>query len=238
LFQYNKILQRSIVCDIIFWMIHCPKEKNKLQAGFIPILIILLVVALGAGGFFVYQKYQGSQKTPPQKKGTPSVTITPSPSPQPKDDGMAGWLTFSKPNIPYTFKYPKEVELIEQEGFQLSLWGPSQKPETEFYDGISLGFSLPTKFAGGSLKDYVAAKIEEIKAQGLMEIVKPQEEITLNGLNGYTYTVSGLGVFQSIYLLSPDKQWLVEISDATNDPTHQGYLETVKKILSTFQFTQ
>jgi hypothetical protein len=71
----------------------------------------------------------------------------------------------------------------------------------------------------------------------LSEIVKPQEEITLNGLNGYTYTTGGLAIFQYIFLLSPDNR-VIEISDGTKDPTHQGYLETVKKILSTFQFTQ
>lgn len=204
-------------------------EKTKSQAGFLIIPLILLVVVLTVGGLFVYQKYQ----VPKEITQTPPAKSSVTPSPQAEN-----WLTFSKPNIPYTFKYPKEVELIEQEGFQLSLWGPTQKTETEFYDGIALGFSLPTKFAGGSLNDYVAAKVEEIKTQGLMEIVKPQEEITINGLSGYTYAASGLGVFKYIFLLSPDQNWLVEISDGTKDPTNQGYPEIVKKILATFQFTQ
>ena len=150
---------------------------------------------------------------------------------------MAGWITHTANNICYTFKYPQEVELKERKQenlIHLSLWGPTQKADTEFYDGISLTFSFPLDTGGMDLKSYVDSKIEEFKQFG--EILKPREEIIINGIKGYTYTAEGLGIFQYIYLQSPDKSCTVEIVNATFDPTNQGYLQTVDQILSTFEF--
>ena len=68
------------------------------------------------------------------------------------------------------------------------------------------------------------------------EILQPKKTITVNGISGYTYTVEGLGTFKNIYLQSPNKACTVEITDATIDPTNQGYQKTVDKILTTFKF--
>lgn len=203
-------------------------------------MIIFASTVLGIAGVFVYQNYQLKEQVGPKKVvPVPSPMPTETPLPTPTVDPTANWLTYTNENICYTFKYPQEVTLEERKEediIHLSLWGPTQKKDTEFYDGISLSFSLPLEIGNTSFKDYVDSKIEESKQHG--EILKPREEITINGINGYTYTSQGLGIFQNIFLQSPDKTCTVEITNATNDPTSQGYQETVDKILSTLKFTQ
>lgn len=213
-----------------------PSLRKEAERGFAPIVVILLVVVLAAaGGLVLYKKY--SPGKPATGTSSPSGLQTGTPVPSSAEDELtAGWLSFSKSGVPYTFKYPKELKLTEQEGFNLSLWGPSQKADTEFYDGISLTFSLPVELQGVSLEDYVAKKILSIKELGVSEVTKPQEEITVNNISGYTFTESGLGTFQNIFLPSPDKKSVIEITNGTKDPTSQGFGKTVQTILATFKF--
>jgi hypothetical protein len=222
-----------------------PKQKPWFFVGAAAIILLL-----GTTGFFAYQNYQlkkqaGKVKLPPETSPTPVPEVTSMPSPAPTEipsptptvDPMAEWLNYSEENICYSFKYPKEITLKErkeEEIIYLSLWGPTQKKDTELYDGLSLSFSFPLKIGNTPLKDYVDSKIEESKQFG--EILKPREETIINGISGYTYTSEGLGIFQNIYLQSPDKTCVVEITNATQDPTNQGYQETVNQILSTFEF--
>lgn len=219
---------------------------NRKSRGWTTIiLLIILTASVGTTIFFVYQNYLLKEQikpgatispSPPSPTAFPSPTPPTSPSPAPTVNVSANWLTYSNPNVAYTFKYPKEVTLSQQDGIVLTLWGPTQEKETEFYDGISLNFSLPFKIDNMSLKDYVDSKIEESKQHG--EILKPREEITVGGISGYTYTAQGLGMFQYIFLQSQNKLWTVEIVNGTADPTNQGFQKTVDKILSTFTFTQ
>lgn len=220
-------------------------QEKKSKSGFAIILLILLFASLGITGFFIYQNYLLKQQIPPKTKfalPSPSPALIPSPTYSivpsliPTVNITANWLTYSNENVAFTFKYPKEISLKEEDVIHLSLWGPTQKKDTEFYDGISLTFSFPFKIENTSLKDYVDSKIEESKQ--ISEIIKPREEITINEINGYTYTEQGLGIFQSIYLQSPGIVWTVEIINGTNDPTGQGFKQTVDKILSTFKFIQ
>ena len=219
------------------------KPNKKLNKWLFTGLAIVVLAALGVAGLFIYQN---SQKKVTSGEATPTISPISSPSPFPTGvtsptpvaDPMADWLTYTNANICYTFKYPQKVTLTvrqEEKIIHLSLWGPTQQEDTEFYDGISLSFSFPLEISGVSLEDYVDSKIEESKESG--EILKPKEAIAINGINGYTYTSQGLGTFQNIYLQSPDKTCTVEITNATVDPTNQGYQETVNQILSTFKFT-
>ncbi len=221
------------------------------------ILVALLVVFLGVIGFLIYQNYQLRQERQGWNEsveepvlltatGVPSPiasattvlspTVTMVPSPVPTVDIMSGWSAYSDNDSCYTFKYPKEVVFKMQGDIRhLSLFGPTQKQDTEFFDGISVSFSAPMVI-NTTLLDYVDSKIEESKQFG--EILKPREQIVVNGITGYTYTTEGLGVFKNIYLQSMDKSCTVEITDATVDPTSQGYQEIVDKILTSFKFVK
>lgn len=229
-----------------------PTQEKKSNQGLVIGLVFFALAALGIAGVLAFQNHQLKQKAAPKKATSlpsPPTTLAPSPvatvvatvtvSPTPMIDPMANWLTLPNKDICYTFKYSKNItyqERKEENIIHLSLWGPSQEKDTEFYDGISLSFSMSLQIGNTTLKDYVDQKIAESKQFG--EILKPRSEITINGIKGYTYTSEGLGIFQNIYLQSPDKACTVEIVNATYDPTNQGYQQTVDQIFSTFKFTK
>ena len=200
-------------------------------------LTIFALTALGVTGVFAYQNYQLKQKDDSQKDN-PVISPKPTeaPLPTPTSDPTANWLTFTQKDICYSFKYPQEIAFNDEDIVRLSLVGPTQKEDTEFYDGLSLTFSLPLKIGNLSLNDYVDDKIEEVEKGGVAEITKSKKAVLVNEINGYTFTVQGLGTFQNIFLQSLDKTCTVEITNATIDPTNQGYQQTIDKILSTFKF--
>jgi hypothetical protein len=227
--QTNQFSQDSGPTETMPVTPESPSKKPK--PGLIIGLIIFALIALGAAGVFAYKYFQAKKTSLPEKP-TPTIypALKPTETPSPE------WLTYTNENLCYTFSYPQEVsfqERPEEKIFHLSLWGPSQKQETEFYDGISLSFSYPLSIGETSLKDYVDGQIEDAKQFG--EIVKPLEPVVINGINGYSYTLQGLGTFKNIYLQSSDKTCTVQITDATSDPTNQGYSGTVNKILSSFK---
>lgn len=227
-----------------------PTQGKKPKKWLTISLMIFVLAALIIVGVLTYQNYQLKGEAISRKNVLiPSSLPTEVFSPTPTVDPTANWLTYKKENICYTFKYPKEFTLDEKLTWKIEnknipeetlvdlFWvGPSQAKDTEFYDGISLMFSHPLEIENTSLKDYVGNKIEKIKKEETAEIIKPMEEITINGINGYTYTIQGLGIFQSIFLQSPDETCTVEITNATNDPTNQGYQKTIDKIFLTFKF--
>ena len=80
---------------------------------------IFVLVALGIAGVLIYQNYQSKEKEKTEVS-----------SPTPTVDPIANWLIYTKENICYTFKYPKEVTLKERPEeniIHLSLWGQTQK---------------------------------------------------------------------------------------------------------------
>ena len=205
----------------------------------------LLVVSVGTTICLAYQNYQlkqqiqkiQSEAPTPVSKATPTPISTPTPTlaPTPTPDITANWKTYTNTEEGFSFKHPENLSPDEKEDIViLFLWGPTQKPDTEFYDGISLQFNFPFKLENKSLESYVDSAITESKQTS--EIIKAKEKIVINGLNGYTYTERGLGDFQSIFLESSGSVDGIEIVNATRDPTGQGFQQTVDQVLSTFKF--
>ncbi|HUW24879.1 MAG TPA: hypothetical protein VMW04_04695 [Patescibacteria group bacterium] len=144
------------------------------------------------------------------------------------------WKTYQSPNSPYTFKYPPEATLKEENMIILTQLGPTQKEATELYDGFTLQFSLPLVLPDNNLSRYVDGEIEKSKENA--DIVKSKEKITLNGYEGYTYTVRGLGTVKYIYLQSGKNN--VKILYLVGDPAKKGFQQTIDQILSSFKFIE
>ncbi|HOZ02927.1 MAG TPA: hypothetical protein PKX78_00345 [Candidatus Woesebacteria bacterium] len=232
-------------------------STNSRSKSFLLIIVGLFVAVFCIFLFFAYQYYEkikiidNSQSEnqyptitpittplsePPETTSNPGFTTDPLPT-QVVENNLTKppeWKTYSSAQVGYSFRYPSYVELTEENVVQLSFWGPTQNANTEFYDGISLNFSLPFKIEGLALEEYVDQQIVMFQENG--EIAIPRTKISYNNYQGYYFVVQGMGTFKNIYLQSPSKEWVVEIVDSTVDPTNQGYLETVKQILNSFQF--
>jgi len=148
-------------------------------------------------------------------------------------DPTAGWKTYTSSKHGFTIKYPEEVELKEESdgSVVLSQWGPTQKAETEFYDGISLRFDSGS-LGGKTLKQLVEEKAEQDKENA--EILIAPTTTIIAGISGFSYRARGLGEYTSIYLPGKSGAY-IEIINFTVDPTGKGFQETAEQILSTFK---
>jgi hypothetical protein len=212
------------------------------QKGLINIFLIIVVlfVGLGIGGYFVYQNLQTKEELP-IKEVAPTTTSTPPQEEQPPEeltfeqDQMLDWKKYISSS--YSFMYPPDVELKEREGGIVTLgkWGPTQKANTEFFDGISISFRtlyLPNT----TLQDYVQSQVDEIKLAGVAEVVNEPSPTTINNYSGLTYTTVGLGTHKTVVVQSIAGINFVEITDSTVDPENIGFSSIVDQILSTFEF--
>lgn len=220
---------------------------------------ILLACALG-GGFLLYQNYSKSQIQKSivdfdscVKAGNPMTASYPGicrtsdgrsfvqpltdeekkklipPSTEPSIQETTNEKTYKDTNI--TFNYPSNINLHKNnEEVYLELWGPTQKKDTEFYDGINFGFTKG-ELEGKSLKVVVEQAIERSKENG--EILIPLTNVKLAGVEGYKYRAQGLGEVEYTFL--PMKNSYLIIRNTTNDPTNKGFQETVDQILQTLK---
>jgi len=85
-----------------------------------------------------------------------------------------------------------------------------------------------------TIESLVDKKINDLETEGEVEIAGIKKEISANELEGFTFTVEGLGVFKYIYLDLGNKHYL-EIVDATVDPSSEGYVKTVGEMLETIE---
>lgn len=215
-----------------------PVQSNRVPKPSLPkillfsLIALILIAASSLGTYFVVKSQLISKVPAP----TPLPQITPSPTPD-----VTAWKTYTNTKRGYTFKYPENVKLTEEgnadvltDPVTLSLWGPTQKANTELYDGLSLGFeSGPLE--GPTLKEFAEMSVKRSMENGTILI--PVTPITIAGLNGYIYRVKGLGEHSYIFLPNPiHYQWYIRITNSTNDPTNQGFQKTVDQILYTFKF--
>lgn len=154
------------------------------------------------------------------------------------------WKTYKDPKDTYTFQYPETASLDSREEgiMSISYSGPTQRKQTELYDGYSINF-YPSSMLDNSqtLKQIVENDIQESNANGTGEITKGLENLTINNLQGFTYSARGLGEYKYIYLQSPNSNIYIQLTTYLGDttvPDAAVYKKTVDKILSTFKFTK
>lgn len=205
------------------------------EKGFAPIIILLVLVGVALLAYFGYF-YKPSVQPPPQPAPQETTSPIPSTTSLETPDPTANWKTYTSST--YSVKYPADFNSQEDEGSVLviSKWGPTQRSETEAYDGIFLRF-IPTEI-GTNLDDYVNAKIEDLKQQGIVEVLSAPKDVVINGYKGLTYTTLALGTNHHTILASGKGNMFIEIINNTADPGNLGFSQTVNQILSTFKFIQ
>ncbi len=206
------------------------------QKGFAPIIILLAVLFIaGLGGAYYFGTYVNKplqpQPTIQPLVSSPTQQLT-VPVTTAKIDETANWKTYTSQKNSFSLKYPSGMEIEEKSDNYTAfiLAGPTQKKQTELYDGIGL-FIIKGTLQGRSLKNFVEA---EAKQAG--EMVKPITTTYISSYEAYTYTSRGLGEHTYIYIANNGTYW--EIINSTGDPTHKGFQKTVDQILSTFRFIE
>lgn len=203
-------------------------------------LVVVAIVLLAVGISINSQKL--SKEISPDMIGVaPSIAISPtssveeiqvSPTAVVQDNLLANWKTFSNAFIKMSF--PPDVVLTERDASEVLLqkWGPTQKANTEFYDGISL--TIQPLELSLTAEDYAKMKIGEIERSGVGQISESLVPIKIGNYSGYTFSVTGLGEHQMIILKSPGGM-IINITNSTNDPGNLGFSQTVDSILATIE---
>lgn len=131
-------------------------------------------------------------------------------------------------SIAYDSKLTKHSDSASDVRF--SMWGPTQKGQTEMYDGII--FSMRTFPTPSGTDAYIKSQEQMFKDVGT--ITKPLSDEILAGESVKRIQVSALGDFDIIYIPRSDTTML-EISFMTPDPTNAGFRAIVDTMLSTLR---
>jgi hypothetical protein len=218
-----------------------PTQQTNLsqkKSPLIPLLIFIIVLLLGTLGFLAYKFI-----LTPQIALAPETQIIPLPSSIPTTSPESSpSLTAEKTDSLqthqgsiYQVQYPEEAETQQYDNtFSIYYWGPTQKEETELYDGYSVNIS--TTEMGMSFSDYVAAKINETNNNGISTVIDGPSPITINNLTGQTYQVEGMGTWQEIIIPDVEEVLALEISVHVKDPGNLDFQQTVNNIFDSITF--
>jgi len=210
-------------------------DSNKYSKTVIIIAVVFFVLSLAGIGFY----YLGIKKVSKETTEIPTPIPTEISTPAATADPTENWKTFTSPET-FSFKYPLDAKVQENSGLvSLSLWGPTQKEGTEFYDGIALSFKIGNLSKGKSLKIVADDSLKALTQSGDVKTIESVVPYKLGNSEGYTFTVELLGQSTYLYLQDPlmDSRY-VEITEMVVDPTKKGFAETKDLILSTFMFIE
>lgn len=152
----------------------------------------------------------------------------------------AGGNTYHNSTIPFTFKYPKNIDVIDGPEIILKYQATPLPWAVSINDGWIVRFTPVSLSKSGleSLKDLTDRDIN-ITIDSEAKITKELSPITFNSMAGFTYHSKGAGDTDHFYFQSPyNKDVYVVIATLVVDPTKKGYQNIVDQILSSFSFTQ
>lgn len=210
-----------------------PKPKSPIL---MVAVIMLLLSALGATGYFAYQNYFLKQPSP-----TPAPS---SPTPSPSADPTANWKTYINTALGFSFKYPNDYFKFQQDYPDIGVYlAPSQgeggngpkflKPDDVWIDAtISSGANLK------SLDEYLI-----LPGQQIFPTNAQKTPTTIDGTKGYIivyslpisagditqYTKAGI-------VLRNEKIYTISLSAWSQDVLLANQTMS-DQILSTFRFT-
>lgn len=188
------------------------------------LIVLVLVIVLG-GGYWVYTKYGKSTLitttiTSPTVTSSPTKSAGTAVSPSASITVPADWETYTNEKYKYTFKYPNTG----------SIEGETSAVLTENNKTILNIVIIQTQ---QSLDDY----IKDAQSQAILQ--NPQK-ITINGNAGYEGIDSGMTTVYVVYLKNNNIIFRLMFDTNSKDTLQDlknGLSENQKGILSTFQFT-
>lgn len=141
------------------------------------------------------------------------------------------WSTYTSLSGGYTVSYPAYMDVetpnTTETDIIISKWGPTQEPNTELYDGVSMSFGQV--LYSGSLETFVQNEVDNLAE--ISTVVNPPTELMIGGKVAHRYTVDSLGEHSYTYIPLSDVKAL-KINHRVHDPTDQGYAADVENIFA------
>lgn len=145
------------------------------------------------------------------------------------------WQQYVDPEIGFEISYPSEmqVEEVEMDGINFSMWGPTQVANTEFFDGISLTIREIDTSNFQSLRSFVENKMNE---QFVNPIESHPTRREIAEREAWTFKAVGEINIESTYVyVRKSDSTALEIIYTAPDPEEQGFQETVDTMLSSLR---
>jgi len=214
------------------------------------ILIVVIILLFLAIAFLAYQNYQLKQSL-----NQVQTILLSQPTPAPVTDPTADWTTYTNTKYKFSFKYPKELELVK---------GPaSNLPYEEFstwknvsFDGIpknlkdGLGISIIVDPADKDGKPFTCTTNEECLNELINSINAPKETVIYvtksvgnQKVKGFKYATENQlykSEYQYFIFLYSNNVLEINLYTNTNQPNDldsKGINNVFDQILSTFRFT-
>ncbi len=144
------------------------------------------------------------------------------------------WKTYSNSSKGFSVQFdPTLTQEDSGDDVRFYKWGPTQRGETEMYDGIIVTFHKVN--ISNSHDDYIDSRVTEFQQVGT--ITEPLHASDLNGLAVKQFRANSLGDFTLIFI-PINSGTLLELSYMAPDPTGAGFQEIIDKMLSTFKLSK
>lgn len=202
------------------------------------IIGLLVVIIIVGSGFYVLRN---QQKQAPRTQTSVSISPTPqeentSADPQMVNDLKAGGSSYSDPEGVFSLVYPNEYKQDSQnngEVTRFSKQGPTQKGETEMYDGAIVTIEK-IKLQGKTLSQWIDETLSSATADGTTQVTQGKKAISMNNYPGYTYTFRGLGEFKATVVQKDTSSPVaVRITELIADPGNLGFQKEADAMLAT-----
>jgi hypothetical protein len=222
------------------------KKSNTKIFIIAGVIIFMLFVVMGGALAFVQMQPAQLASTPipstmPVQSNSPVQTRTPENDTWSIDS--SNLKVYENSEIGFSVSYPQDFKIKTNSYFKqndsvdIQKSGPTQKSDTEVYDGIGLLF-VKINHEGQTLDKYISERIGLIDKEET-KILEDPKELEVNGINGLTYTTQRMGDITNRHIYLPiDSETAILILDYTVDPGALGFSEIVNQILSTFKFTE
>lgn len=224
---------------------------QRTKQGFIPIIILLLVVILVSGIFLLVKNKTISI-------GKPFVTSTPIPTPTMekinyKTQNLGnGWIRVISDNYHFQFDYPQKLNLTSSLNF--SHFYPQNEsvtmrlqpnetilPEEPNHFTVDLNLTASEKNVSNDLKDTLEKQIQQGLAQENIISSSDISPVSVGNVNGYVHTQIFAGENYNYEILFYDAQLdnshRISFAITSVSPTITAQdLPTIHKIIQSFKF--
>lgn len=213
------------------------------------ILVVALIIAAVVFGIRLFTPEDSwvCENGAWQKHGNPSSPMptavcessqTPSPSASPSLEKKTQSSYFNT-EMSFSLTYPQGAEVKDNLDGTVSVikWGPTQKTQTEMFDGYSINIDQGTMGVNKNLQSLIEADIEQ-KKQQLGSDFKITKSVSSYSQNGFSYQAQdAFGEVTYIYLPQTSQKFLL-LTVIVKDPGSHGFSQEVEGILSGITMTK
>ncbi len=204
--------------------------------GLIWVVIIIAIIAV----IVVWMSQKPSApSTTAETLITPTSTLTPSLTASPSINPLKD---YQNTQLGFSLQYPPNVKVSQNlDGtVSFSFWGPTQKTETELYDGFAINIDRADIVAKASLKDTIQADIDQKKEQLGSDFVLIQtiaEYTSWPYPGAYSYRARDFFGEAAYIYLPQDSDTFLLVTVTVKDPQNLGFADTASAIVSKIVFS-